>query len=291
MIERPQEFDHLPVEVVDHDKCATVNRRAIKLFAGDRLASKDVYQMVRKLATLLGAGPPLGQSLSILVKPAESKRQRKCLTIMLDQLRCSADLADALAAAGPVFSGFHLGMIRAGESGRLLAVALARLAEDLARAPALQLSTKRLLLSGDAVERWWWVLLVTVAAVGFGLRRLLRGADFAAYWHRWLLHQPVAREVVAKAEVVRFAHTVTNAAIRTGRKVAPRLPTRPEELETQRRCRWIEQSVVVVGACDLIAVCLRKALKGFIVKTLGQAVWAVMTILPSTEPKWRQEAT
>jgi type IV pilus assembly protein PilC len=115
---------------------------------GKRKATKSSVQkgelevFTRQLATMLGAGIPMLESLEILADQAESPGFGFCLGRVVDDIRAGSDLSKALEAHPRVFSNIYVSMIRAGEvSGQLDAI-LQRLAQYLEAAAHLRAEIK-----------------------------------------------------------------------------------------------------------------------------------------------------
>lgn len=95
-----------------------------------RVSGTDLALATRQLATLLGAGIPLVESLSALTEQIENARLKSVIGIVRDRVNEGASLADAMASAGP-FNNLYVSMVRAGETGGALETVLDRLADYL----------------------------------------------------------------------------------------------------------------------------------------------------------------
>jgi general secretion pathway protein F len=84
----------------------------------------------RQLATLLGAGIPLVESLGALSEQVEHARLKGVIAQVRDRVNEGATLADSLSRSGP-FSDLYVSMVRAGEAGGALDQVLQRLADYL----------------------------------------------------------------------------------------------------------------------------------------------------------------
>lgn len=74
---------------------------------------------------------------------------------------------------------------------------------------ALPLSTQITIAIGDALQRYGWLILATGAVGILYWRRHLRQPDNLYKWHKRLLKLPIAGELMLKAEVARFARTLS----------------------------------------------------------------------------------
>lgn len=94
-----------------------------------RVSDLDLALFTRQLATLIGAGVPLVDSLSALTEQVENERLKKVAGRVRASVNQGSSLADALGEHSHVFSDLYCGMTRAGESSGALPVVLERLAE------------------------------------------------------------------------------------------------------------------------------------------------------------------
>jgi general secretion pathway protein F len=94
-----------------------------------RISAQDLAIATRQLATLIGAGITLPESLTALVEQVEHPRLKKVMGAVKQRVNEGASLADALADHPRVFSTLYVNMIRAGESSGALDVVLTRLAD------------------------------------------------------------------------------------------------------------------------------------------------------------------
>jgi general secretion pathway protein F len=112
----------------------------------DVLTRRDLSQMLRELATMLGAGQDLDRALRFLVETAPSPRVRRVLTTLRDSVRDGSPLATAMAAHPRSFPRLAVGLVRAGEAGGALASALERLAVLMERQQALSATIQSALI-------------------------------------------------------------------------------------------------------------------------------------------------
>lgn len=137
VVQRLQEQGHLPVEAVLASEAGSASiwkgLFKPKPFAGERLV-----QFTQQLATLLGAGQPLDRALTILLELPEDEAAKRTVTDVRDAVRGGASLSAALERQHGTFSRLYVNMVRAGEAGGSMHETLARLADYLERARALQ---------------------------------------------------------------------------------------------------------------------------------------------------------
>jgi general secretion pathway protein F len=127
VIERLHKESYFPVRVSPH-----AERKAWPTLGGRRVRQRDLLAMTQQLATLFEAGLPLDRALVILQELAPSAKVGEIMTDLLRSVRGGSSLSDALAKHHPrPFSRLYINMVRAGEKGGVLEVALRRLAEFL----------------------------------------------------------------------------------------------------------------------------------------------------------------
>lgn len=111
----------------------------------DKVKFDDIVNFTRQLSTMISAGLPLTDSLSILqvqTKPALQKR----VSEVLKAIEGGSTFADALASQGDVFSKVYVSLVRAGESAGVLDTILIRLADNLEKQREFQAKTKGALI-------------------------------------------------------------------------------------------------------------------------------------------------
>src|SRR5882672_4925357 len=101
----------------------------LRALFGSRVSAQDLAIATRQLATLIGAGITLPESLTALVEQVEHPRLKKVMGAVKQRVNEGASLADALADHPRIFSNLYVNMIRAGESSGALDVVLVRLAD------------------------------------------------------------------------------------------------------------------------------------------------------------------
>jgi type IV pilus assembly protein PilC len=104
---------------------------------GTRVSQKEVIVFTRQFATLVDAGVPLVQSLTVLADQSSNPELKRVVTEVREDVRAGATLAGALARHPSVFDELYVNMIAAGEAGGILHAILARLATFLEKSGAL----------------------------------------------------------------------------------------------------------------------------------------------------------
>lgn len=94
-----------------------------------RVSNQDVSVMMRQLATLVGAGVPLIESLSAVASQLESEKLRLILTEVREKVNEGVSLADAMKVHPTIFTDLYVNMIGAGEQSGALDKVLTQLAD------------------------------------------------------------------------------------------------------------------------------------------------------------------
>ena len=136
---RLQDQGHLPIEARSVDAGGEGGLLAGFLRRRD-LGPAQIQQFTQQLATLLGAGQPLDRALGILMDLPESEAARRVIARVRETVRGGAPLSSALEQQHGLFSKLYINLVRAGEAGGGLQIALARLADYLERSQALRAS-------------------------------------------------------------------------------------------------------------------------------------------------------
>jgi type IV pilus assembly protein PilC len=99
--------------------------------------TRDVVIFTRQFATMINAGLPLVQALSILAQQTENKTLADTTRQVVYDVESGQTLADALRKHPKVFSDLYVNMVAAGEAGGILDTILQRLAEFLEKNDAI----------------------------------------------------------------------------------------------------------------------------------------------------------
>lgn len=96
-----------------------------------RVNGEMLVIFTRQFATMIGAGIPVLECLSILQEQAEDPGFKAALTMIVDEVRGGGDLSQSLGRHPKVFARIYVNMIKAGEASGQLDTILNRLAEYL----------------------------------------------------------------------------------------------------------------------------------------------------------------
>lgn len=104
----------------------------------ERIKSEEIHVMTRQLATLIGAGIPLVQSLSSLVEQTVNPALKRVIVQIREKVNEGSMLTRALSDHPKLFSTIYVNMVRAGEASGSLDIVLERLADFGEKQQALQ---------------------------------------------------------------------------------------------------------------------------------------------------------
>ena len=96
---------------------------------GKKIKSRDITVTTRQLATLLEAGFPLARALEFVSRQDTSGPMSEMVAELSRSVQQGRDFSEALGDFPQYFGGIFLSMVRAGETGGILDIMLARLAE------------------------------------------------------------------------------------------------------------------------------------------------------------------
>lgn len=117
-----------PVEISEAaEKKRIAPTKELRLFR--KVGLQELAVMTRQLATLIGAGLPLVQSLSALVAQTRHPVLKTTLARIRDEVNEGSSLTQSLSHFPEVFPPFYVNMVRAGEASGTLSLVLERLAD------------------------------------------------------------------------------------------------------------------------------------------------------------------
>ena len=99
-----------------------------KLPFGNSVSLQDKVIFSRQFSTMINAGVPIVQSLTILQEQSENKKLQTTVADVSKQVEGGATLANALSSHPDVFNNIYVNMVKAGETGGILDQVLDRLA-------------------------------------------------------------------------------------------------------------------------------------------------------------------
>src|SRR5256712_9158015 len=105
---------------------------------GGRVSDKDMAIYTRQFSTMVDAGLPIAQCLTILGEQSESKTLREVTTNIARDVEGGGTLADSFRKFPKTFDDLFTNMIQVGESGGVLDVVLQRLSVYIEKAAKLK---------------------------------------------------------------------------------------------------------------------------------------------------------
>ena len=109
---------------------------------GPRIKTRDIVIFTRQFATMINAGLPLVQSLTILAQQTENKSLQAVTRAVVYDVESGNTLADAFQKHPRAFTQLYVNMVAAGEAGGILDTILMRLATFLEKSDALMRKVK-----------------------------------------------------------------------------------------------------------------------------------------------------
>ena len=106
------------------------------------IKTRDIVIFTRQFATMINAGLPLVQSLTILAQQTENKALAEVTRAVVYDVESGNTLADAFRKHPKAFSDLYVNMVAAGEAGGILDTILLRLATFLEKSDALMRKVK-----------------------------------------------------------------------------------------------------------------------------------------------------
>jgi type IV pilus assembly protein PilC len=227
--------------------------KALKLPSfGGGVKTRDVVIFTRQFATMINAGLPLVQSLSILAQQTENEVLKEVTKQVVYDVEAGNTLADALRKHPKAFSDLYVNMVAAGEAGGILDTILLRLATFLEKNDALvrkvkgamvypavimsvaaaaivillifviptfqemfasvnmelPLPTRIVIGASHLLLNWWWMFLIVVGLIAFGVRQYYGTPDGRRRIDQAMLNAPVLGDLLRKSAVSRFTRTL-----------------------------------------------------------------------------------
>src|SRR5499433_1832716 len=205
---------------------------------GGKVKDKDLAIYTRQFSTMVDAGLPIAQCLTILGEQSESKTLREVTTNIAHDVEGGATLADSFRKFPKTFDDLFTNMIQVGESGGVLDVVLQRLSGYIEKAAALKrkvksamvypltfviptfasmfrnmgaelpLPTKIVLAISDFTRQY--VLFIIAALVGFvfAFKKYYSTDQGSQVIDALMLKVPIVGMLVRKVAVARFTRTL-----------------------------------------------------------------------------------
>lgn len=111
-------------------------------FLQPKVSSKDIVVFTRQFSTMIDAGLPLVQGLTILAEQSENKTFKGILKQITKDVEGGSTLAEAMKKHPKVFDDLFVNLVAAGEVGGILDTILRRLADYIEKAQKLKTRIK-----------------------------------------------------------------------------------------------------------------------------------------------------
>ena len=133
-----------------------INIRMPKFLQG-KIKTKVLTQFTRQLATLVNAGLPLMRGIEVLKRQMRDQQMLDALNGISENIAAGGTFSESLSAYPKIFDRLYVNMVKAGEAGGVLEVALGRLAEFAEKSEKIKNKVKGAMI---------YPIVVLVAAVG-----------------------------------------------------------------------------------------------------------------------------
>jgi type IV pilus assembly protein PilC len=130
-------------------------------FGKQRIKTRDLVIFTRQFATMINAGLPLVQALTILAQQTENKTLSEVTRAVVYDVESGNTLADAFSKHPKAFPDLYVNMVAAGEAGGILDTILLRLATFLEKSDALMRKVKGALV--------YPAVIMSVAAIAIAI--------------------------------------------------------------------------------------------------------------------------
>ncbi len=138
---------------------------SFKLPGGGKINLDELVVFSRQMATMIGSGITVVNSLDILAEQTTNEKFKATLNEIRNAVNTGASLSDAMMKHSAVFSPLFVNMVKAGESSGTLDVILDRVASYMEKTNALQKKIKSALV---------YPAIVSLMAIGISLVMILK---------------------------------------------------------------------------------------------------------------------
>jgi len=121
-------------------------------FLKKRVRQKDLVLFSRQLSTLIGAGVPIVQGLTILLDQIDNPAFKEVISNVREDIESGTSITEALGRHPAVFGELYVNMVRAGELGGILDAILERLSGYLEAAATLRGKIKSAMVYPAAIS-------------------------------------------------------------------------------------------------------------------------------------------
>ena len=149
-ISKIQKLGYFPTRVRVHGAAKKVQAKAarapVRRGFGRRVKPKLLTQFARQLSTLQDAGLPILRSLRILQEQQRSGAFKRIIGFVADDIEGGSTLSEAMAKYPRAFDRLFVSMVAAGETGGVLELILARIADFMEKSQKLKSRVKSALV-------------------------------------------------------------------------------------------------------------------------------------------------
>ena len=103
-----------------------------------RITNKDIVVFTRQFSTMIDAGLPIIQGLTILAEQSENRTFKNILKEVVRDVEGGSSLAESIEKHPKVFDQLYVNLVAAGEAGGILDIILRRLASYIEKAEKLK---------------------------------------------------------------------------------------------------------------------------------------------------------
>jgi type IV pilus assembly protein PilC len=128
----------------------------------NRVKPADLTVMTRQLSTMVSSGMTILRALYVLEAQTDSDMLVETLTGVRKDVEAGLALSDALERYPKVFSPLYVAMVRAGETGGVLEMALLRVADQLEKEDSLRRQVKSAMMYPIVVISFAFVILIAL---------------------------------------------------------------------------------------------------------------------------------
>lgn len=218
-----------------------------------RVKTQDIAVMTRQLATLVGSGIPLVDSLQALEDQVDNMKLKTVITNIREKVTEGSKLSDAMKGHPKIFNALYVNMVNAGENSGALDIVLERLAdftENQAKLKSrvvgamiypiimsvvgialmlmlivyvvpkvtkifedvnatLPLPTRILISISDAIIGYWYIIILLLIIIGYGIKRWLKTEKGREYFDKKILKVPLFGKLFRMVAISRFSRTLS----------------------------------------------------------------------------------
>ena len=127
-----------------------------------RVKPTDLTVMTRQLSTMVSSGMTILRALYVLEAQTDNELLVENLTAVRKDVEAGLALSDALERHPKVFSPLYVAMVRAGETGGVLEMALLRVADQLEKEDSLRRQVKSAMMYPIVVISFAFVILIAL---------------------------------------------------------------------------------------------------------------------------------